>query len=156
MYICIHTYSSVLNYMVVWKNVRSCKSFKFHKQGDCFMIIKCLSGKFFPKTTKMTPPSTEERISVNEDPVKSLHFENEGGGGLHTMVFYNRIYKQLLNKNNCSRFIGIPPPQKKKKKRKKKRDLMPLISFDIPWKHQKTTGFLMFSWGGSQGISGTK
>lgn len=45
------------------------------------MIIKCLSGKFFPKTTKMTPPSTEERISVNEDPVKSLHFENEGGGG---------------------------------------------------------------------------
>ena len=69
------------------------------------MIIKCLSEKFFPKTTKMTPPSTEERISVNEDPVKSLHFENEGGGGLHTMVFYNSIYKQLLNKNNCSRFI---------------------------------------------------
>ena len=46
------------------------------------MIIKCLSGKFFPKTTEMTPPSTEERISVNEDPAKSLHFENEGGGGV--------------------------------------------------------------------------
>ena len=24
--------------------------------------------------------------------------------------------------------------------------LMPLVSFDTPWKHQKTIGFLMFSW----------
>ena len=94
------------------------------------MIIKCLSGKFFPKTTKMTPPSTEERISVNEDPVKSLHFENEGGGGC-TLWF-----SIIVSTNSCSTKTIAPDsyesPPPKKKKRKKKRDLMPLISFDIP------------------------
>ena len=70
------------------------------------MIIKCLSGKFFPKTTKMTPPSTEERISVNEDPVKSLHFENEGGGGGRLCFLKGHI--------------NVPPhpPQKKKEKKR--------------------------------------
>ena len=85
------------------------------------MIIKCLSGKFFPKTTKMTPPSTEERISVNEDPVKSLHFENEGGGGGCTLWF-----SIIVSTNSCSTKTIAPdsyesPPQKKKKKKKKER-----------------------------------
>ena len=41
-------------------------------------------------------------------------------GGLHTMVFYNSIYKQLLNKNKwlLQIHMNLPPPPQKKKRQK--------------------------------------
>ena len=58
-----------------------------------------------------------------------------GGGEKINLNFHSWILLQFVNSANIT---GILYPLT---------HFMPLISFDTPWKHQKNSGFLMFSGG---------
>ena len=61
------------------------------------------------------------------------------------------FYHKIINSARATQYYSLQPKQLQKNPMTDSKTLlthfMPLISFDTPWKYQKTKGFMMFSGG---------